>query len=178
MSIAEMISLFDLTKVGKTGAKFDIKKAEWVNQEHLKGKPTIELLKHIEKGSSYSYPEDKLKKIVELAKERSVFAKDMQVIADIFFKPVVLNDEQKSTIIPEYKTLFSEFVKEGGPSDWKAASLRQYITDLCAGLNIKMSKVMPYLRLALAGGVSGPDLMITSEILGKEETLKRIQNSL
>ena len=52
------------------------------------------------------------------------------------------------------------------------------IFDICAENNLKMGKIMPSLRLAITGGVPGPDLVTTMEILGKEESIKRIENSL
>jgi glutamyl/glutaminyl-tRNA synthetase len=45
-------------------------------------------------------------------------------------------------------------------------------------MSVKMGKVMPALRLAIAGGLPGPDLATTMEILGKDETLIRIKNTL
>lgn len=178
MTIAEMISSFDLFNVKKSGAKFDIEKSKWFNQQYLKGKTPVELIKSIEQGTEYSYTDAEMDKIVDMCKERSVFAKDLQAVADIFFKPFVLTDAQKSSIVPEFKTVFQEFIKSGEPQEWIAPQIKQTIFDICAKLDIKMGKIMPSLRVAIAGGLSGPDLMSSCEILGLSETIKRIEDAL
>ena len=56
-------------------------------------------------------------------------------------------------------------------------SIKSSILDICDRLDVKIGKVMPGLRMALVGGISGPDLMTTMLILGKKETKKRISLS-
>ena len=72
--------------------------------------------------------------------------------------------------------VFSSFVTK--PIDWTAETIKQTIHDLCQEMGVKMGKVMPALRVAVTGGVPGPDLVSTMEILGKDESIKRIQNTL
>ena len=43
---------------------------------------------------------------------------------------------------------------------------------------ISSGKIMQILRIALTGGAAGPDLMITMEIIGKDETINRISHAL
>ena len=57
-------------------------------------------------------------------------------------------------------------------------SLKKSIFDICSSVDVKMGKVMPGLRMALMGGVSGPDLITTMIILGKDQVKDRIANSL
>ena len=56
-------------------------------------------------------------------------------------------------------------------------SIKLSIVDICDRLGVKIGKVMPGLRMALVGGISGPDLMTTMLVLGKKETKKRISLS-
>jgi len=177
MSMADMISKFELGHVHKAGARFDIDKAKHFNQQHLNVyRGDEEILKHIDMGSDYNYSQENLSKIVDICKKRAVFAKDLQSVADIFFKPVVLIDKKLFT--DDYKKVFSDFVQNINSIDWNAESIKQSIFDTCNKHGVKMGKVMPALRMSIAGGVSGPDLVSTMEILGKEESIKRIQNSL
>ncbi len=177
MSMADMISKFELGHVHKAGARFDIDKAKHFNQQHLNVyRGDEEILKHIDMGSDYNYSQENLSKIVDICKKRAVFAKDLQSVADIFFKPVVLIDKKLFT--DDYKKVFSDFSENISGIDWNAESIKQSIFDTCNKHSVKMGKVMPALRMSIAGGISGPDLVSTMEILGKEESLKRIQNSL
>ncbi len=177
-NLAEMISDFSLDRVHKAGARFDMDKAKWFNSGYLQNKPDAELLSHIDMGSTYKYDENRLAMIVDLCKKRSTFKTDMQVIADIFFKPVVLGEKELKSLSEEYKKVFVDFVEKSTSVDWEMEKVKQLIFDICAEKGIKMGKVMPSLRMSVTGGVPGPDLMTTMFILGKEESLKRIKSSL
>jgi nondiscriminating glutamyl-tRNA synthetase len=178
LTMSEMISDFSLSAIHKAGARFDIDKAKYFNQEYLnKHRDDDFILKHMNVGDEYKYSDENMSKIIDLCKKRSVFAKDLQSISDIFFKSVDISKIDKSVFTEPYKQVFSEFVKNP-PSVWENEEIKQKIYNITKDLKIKMGKVMPILRISITGGSSGPDLVTTMEILGKEETLKRIQNSL
>jgi len=177
MTMADMISKFDLSHVHKAGARFDIDKAKHFNQQHLLNLRSDEdLLKHIDMGGEYKYSPENLSEIVDICKKRSTFTKDLQSVADIFFKPITLTDDQKKSFNDDYKKVFNSFITKD--IDWNAESIKKTIFDTCNEQGVKMGKVMPSLRTAIAGGLSGPDLVSTMKILGKEESFNRIKNSL
>jgi nondiscriminating glutamyl-tRNA synthetase len=176
--IADMISQFSIDRVHKAGARFDMDKAKWFNSVYVQSKSDEELLQHIDMGDTYTYNADKLSMIVDLCKKRSTFKGDMQVVADIFFKPVVLTDKDKSSLSDDYKKVFTEFLTKVDTINWDVEKVKQLIYDICQEHKIKMGKVMPSLRLSVTGGVPGPDLMTTMFILGKDESISRIKNSL
>lgn len=179
MTMAEMISKFSLEHVHKAGARFDIEKAKWFNQSYLdKYRSDDELLKHIDQGSQYKYSPEKMSQIVDLAKKRSVFTKDLQTIADIFFKPIVISDSDKAKSSDDYKKVFSDFITKVDTINWKPEDIKHLISDICNQTGVKMGKIMPSLRLALTGGLAGPDLMTVLSILPKEEGLNRISSLL
>lgn len=177
MSMADMISNFSLENVHKAGARFDIDKAKWFNQSHLNQyRSDEELLKHIDMGSQFIYSDENLAKIVDICKKRSTFTKDLQAVADIFFKPVIIKDSDRKTITDDYRNVMNSFISKD--INWTAEAIKQAIFDICAEKSIKMGKVMPALRVAIAGGLPGPDLVSTMEILGSEESIVRIKNTL
>ena len=179
LSMADMIAEFDLTDVHKAGARYDIDKAKFFNTQYIgQRRSDDELIKHIDLGTTFTYSPDNISKIIDLAKKRSTFTKDMQVIVDIFTNPVNLTDKEKSTISPDFKEVMKDLIDTAGTIDWKADNIKQLIFDLCEQHGIKMGKIMPSLRMALTKNVPGPDLMTTSEILGKDETVNRIKNSI
>ena len=177
-SIADMISDFSIDRVHKAGARFDIDKAKWFNSSYLQNKSDEELLNYIDMGNTYKYSDDKLKQIVSLCKSRSIFKNDMQVVADIFFKPVELSEKSKNTLSEDYKSVFLDFLSKSDTINWDVESIRQLIHDCCVEKGVKMGKVMPSLRLSITGGVPGPDLVTTLYILGSDESSNRIKNSL
>ena len=58
--------------------------------------------------------------------------------------------------------------------DWNPDNIKQTISDICSDVGIKMGKIMPDLRLALTGGLAGPDLMNTMYILGRDTSINRV----
>lgn len=177
-SMAEMISDFSLERVHKAGARFDMDKAKWFNSKYIQDKPDEDVLKSIDMSGDYKYPDDKLKLIIDLCKKRSTFKDDMQTVANIFFKPVILSKTDVESLSDDYQHVFSAFVEKAGSIDWEMDKIKQLISDICTENGLKIGKIMPSLRLALTGGVPGPDLMTTAFILGKGETIKRIESSL
>ena len=177
MTMADMISKFDLSHVHKAGARFDVEKAKHFNAKHLNTyRSDDELLSNIDMGDQYQYSPENLSKIVDICKKRAVFTKDLQVVADIFFKPIVIKETDVKLLTDDYKKVFSAFITKS--IDWNAETIKQTIHDLCQEMGVKMGKIMPALRVAITGGMPGPDLVSTIEILGKDESLIRIQNTL
>jgi glutamyl-tRNA synthetase len=178
-SMDDLIRLFSLNRVHKSGAKFDIEKAKHFNATYLQThRSDKDLLSHIDMGDQYQYSDENLSKIVDICKKRSVFTKDLQIVADIFFKPVVIKDTDKKVLTDDYKKVMSKFVSSIDTLNWNSEDIKQSIFDICASEGVKMGKIMPALRVAITGGVPGPDLMTTMEILGKDESKNRIQNSI
>jgi len=172
MSLDDMIRNFSLDNVSKSGAKFDIEKAKWFNSIYIRGKSNDELSKYLDKGDgSHEYNDKDLSRIVDLSKVRSVFVNDLNDTAKIFFYPV---SGDKSKLTDEFVKVFTEFVDTS--VDWKVDNIKQTIYDISAKDGIKMNKLMPILRMAVAGGLQGPDLMTTMEILGEKESKLRISN--
>ena len=177
MTMADMISKFELGSVHKAGARFDVEKAKHFNAQHLNTYRTDdELISHIDMGNQYHYSPENISKIVDICKKRAVFTKDLQVVADIFFKPIVIKETDIKLLTDDYKKTFSSFVTKS--IDWNSESIKQTIHDICQEMGVKMGKVMPALRVAITGGLPGPDLMTTMEILGRDESMIRIQNTL
>lgn len=178
MSMDEMIDLFSLDGIGKSGARFDMDKAKWINSQHLKKVDSKDLLKYVDlKDDRYS--NDKVLEIVDLAKLRSDFKHEMQSVVDLFYDDVKI-DNLKSVNDDFIKWVSDEtngFIVACKDCDFSdKVKIKQFIYDSCQKIGVKMGKVMPGLRLALVGGVPGPDLITTLSILGKSESRKRVAN--
>jgi len=174
MSMNDMINLFSLDRVHKGGARFDMDKAKWINAHYLRATPNSCLKPFINiKDNRYSV--DKLDMIINLAKERSSFKSDLNTIVDLFFDNPDITDSKK--LDDNFLKVFSKFVLTD--VDFSSTdSIKDSISDICNDLDVKMGKVMPGLRMALVGGISGPDLMTTMFILGKDATNDRIYKSI
>jgi glutamyl-tRNA synthetase len=176
MTMDDMINSFSLDKVHRHGARFDMDKAKWINTSHLRMTPNC-CLKPFLNIKDGRYSDDKLDMIIDLSKERSNFKSDLNVVIDLFFNDPIITDSKK--LDDNYKSVMSDFVDKIDNVDFNSNdSIKSFILDICNKLGIKIGKVMPGLRMALVGGISGPDLMTTMFILGKDQTKLRISKSL
>ena len=176
MSVDEMINSFSLDRVHKSGARFDMDKAKWINSQHLRMTPNSCLRPFINIKSD-TYSDDKLDMIIDLAKERSEFKSDLNTIVDLFFNTPVITDFKK--LDDNFLKVMTDFVTNTDSVDWSSIdSIKSSILDICLRHDVKIGKVMPGLRMALVGGISGPDLMTTMFILGSDQTRDRISKSI
>ena len=82
-------------------------------------------------------------------------------------------DEQAVNAISGFKDALIAF-----DGEFTAHNIKESLSATMESIGIKMGKIMQALRLALTGEGHGPDLMVTMEILGKDEVVKRLDNAL
>ncbi len=183
-TMEELIQAFSLERVGKAGTKFDIDKAKWFNQQYLKGKPDDELseflLKELENREIDCSPE-KAEKIVNVMKERVTFPTEFLSEAGYFFEAPVEYEQAvvQSKWTPEAAGIiaaFREVLDETGMLT--AESAKATLNGVLEKHGVKIGKVLQALRLGVTGVGHGPDLMKIMEILGKDETTRRIDRAL
>jgi glutamyl/glutaminyl-tRNA synthetase len=107
----------------------------------------------------------------------------MHSIVDLFYDDVDLTslDNKSFNKLDDFLKWSSDsesgFIVNASEIDFSDKDLiKQFIYDSCKKIGVKMGNVMPGLRLALVGGVAGPDLITTLSILGKSESRKRVAN--
>ena len=178
-----MAKEFDLNKVHKAGARFSPDKAKWFNQQYLHTKTNEELLpllKEVEEVKNSDFTDEKLLKVIGLMKERAVFVKDIYEQGKFFFEAPSAYDEKamKKAWNDETNTILTEFSSQFETINFEPESLKQLIHDFAEQKNLGMGKLMMPLRLALVGDLKGPDVPDLLAFLGKEESLKRINQLL
>lgn len=186
VSMDEMIAEFDLHKVHKAGARFDPQKAKWFNHEYLIKKQDselLELLKEINEVRNSNLSDKKLLKIISLMKERASFVADVYNDGKFFFEAPQSYDEkavkkawneETASILNELSVILSE-VEE---SNFEPETLKEEIHHFAESKNLGMGKAMMPLRLSLVGELKGPDVPDIMNILGKEETIARIEKAI
>ncbi len=183
-SVEELISSFSLERVHKAGARFDIDKARWFNQEHLKRKDSTELGERLgvllgERGLSTAKTD--LTAIAEMLKERVHLLNEMPDTGHYFFEEPRSLDEK--TLLkkykPEQRALFERLIKalQSHPS-FDADSLESAVKEFAEAEQVGLGAILPILRLALAGTVQGPPAFNMMSVLGREVSLQRFSNSL
>jgi len=182
-SIEELSSLFSLDRVNKSGARFDPEKAKWFNHQYLIAKPNNQLaeLFNLELTSkNISMPIEKIETIVGLVKERINFVSELWSQTFFFFEAPSNYDEkvvQKrwKDQVPKFMLKLSQMLSTH--ENWTCDSIKEATSQLISSENENFGNIMNTLRLVLVGGSFGPDLFTIVELIGKDQTVARINKA-
>lgn len=176
----ELIQDFSLERVIKSGAKFDPDKARWYNQQFLWKKTEEELAEllseELSKKELSSFNLD-LIAIAKNMKERVQFVHEIPTNAPYFFEKPQSFDEK--TIQKKWKESSLQIVKEltsvfEDVTEFKATELENKFKSYVEEKELGFGVAMIALRLCLTGQGGGPNLFEIADILGKEETISRL----
>lgn len=179
-SMEELIEAFDLKRVNKAGARFDPEKIKWYNHQYMQLQSDESLAEAFQK----SHPEladidiQYIAIVVGMIKERAAFVSDFWSLSHFFFTAPQTYDEKASKKAFKEGTseLMQQLITVIEPiEDVSVENLQAVIKGWITSNEIGFGKVMQPLRLALVGALQGPDLFEIMFIIGKQETIKRIQ---
>lgn len=183
-SMQELIEQFSLDRVSKSGAKFDYEKGKWFNHKYLVEKSTEELtdiFQHVLVEKDIIEDSGKISKIVDLVKDRASFVNELWEQSAYFFEAPEHYDEKvvRKRWKSETPTQMNELVDVLKSVDEFSASntgtaVKQWIKEK----GYSMGGVMNAFRLSLVGASKGVDLFDITELIGKEETIKRIESAV
>lgn len=179
-SMSELIDAFTLERIGKAGAKFDILKAQWFNQQYIRSRVTEMagyLLARLKKEGIECTPE-KAEQIVEVLKERVTFPEDFYDQGKFFFIAPSKYDEAINKKWNAATEIFMTKLAELLQATPDPLGVKPIIESAAAATGVKSGQMMQALRIVITGGTSGPDLMATMEILGITELIKRINTAV
>lgn len=183
-SLNELCEAFSLERVHKAGSRFDPEKAKWFNHKYLVNKPDAEiavLLDEQLKANGITAAITKIERICGLMKERANFASDIYKDSLFFFiAPEEYNEKDakkywKEESVPLMQELYGILEKI---DDYSFANTEKIISEWINGEGLGFGKVMNPFRVAIVGAAKGPHMFDIIEILGKEETLKRLKKAL
>ncbi len=177
-SLQELTERFTLERVGKSGTKFDIQKAQWFNQQYLKSLSDEAIIKLITPVYNKHDPDNTLSlaSIISLMKERVVYPEEIVTNAIFLFEKPTHYDEKTVNkkwtqeavdVIGDFRNQLSTL------ESFEAEKVKSIFQTVIENNNTGFGKVMPAVRIALTGMGSGPDLMAIMELIGKKETLDR-----
>ena len=185
MSIEEMAQAFSMDRVHKGGAKFDFEKAEWYNHEWIKrtdsGKLSELVIHDLVSRGLVVNDADYLIKVIELIKERCTLLSDFYEQTSYFFKsPEAWDTDAVKPKWNEAKAnFFTEFINLlSGDNEFSGASIETIFKTLAAEKNIKPGELQLPMRIMLVGGKFGPAVFEIAAMIGKEETINRIQRAI
>lgn len=186
-SLEELIREFSIERVGKSGAVFNLEKLTWMNASHLRRRSDAELLALFKQELARSrfkdvrVTDEYLLKVIAAMRERVSFVKDLVERGSYFFQPPAGYDSDvtkkrwKPGTPGHLEALKREFasVTTSGKEEFEAALQRT-----ATALGINNGQLIHPLRLALSGVGAGPGLYDILSILGKEESVRRIETAI
>ena len=183
-SMQELIDQFSLDRVSKSGAKFDYEKGKWFNNRYLQLKDNEEiatLFQQILLDKDIVEENEKLEKIVSLVKERANFVNELWGQSSFFF--VAPTEYDAKTVQKRWKAETPAQMLELkelllGITDFTAEKTEEIVKDWIAAKEYNMGGIMNAFRLSVVGEPKGPHMFDIIAIIGKDETVKRIDNAV
>lgn len=185
--INELIENFSLERVNKAGAVFDIQKLNWLNAEHLRaksGEQILVLLKdEIQKSKfkNQNYPDEYMLQVIEAMRDRVSFVTEFITHAPYFFEaPEEYEEEiikkrwndESSVLLKALAGIYSD-LNNPGKEDYENG-----LKSLVESKQIGVGKIIHPLRLAISGMGNGPGVYDIVNIIGRDETINRINKAI
>lgn len=175
----ELIEFFNLEKVNKAGAVFDVQKLDWMNQQYIKqSDPEMlaSILMESSQNSGIIITKEFSIKVVNLLKERITFVDDILTIAPYMFSDKFefevdyfkkrWNESTNDMIAPLLK-LYEE------TDDFTHHNLHGLTKNYVESIGKKIGDIIHPIRLMITGKSTGAGMFETMEVLGKEKCIIR-----
>lgn len=187
MSMDELISKFSLEHCSRAGAKFAFEKGKWFNHTYLQNmddEALAEKFKPVLRQHGVDpdkYSKEFLTKVVSLVKGRINFVNDLWDQASYFFvEPEEYETKSvKKRWTPDMPGHMQELIKVlESIDDFSSAAAEPVVIGWIEKNNLHMGNVMNAFRLTVVGKCVGPHMFDITELLGKEETIRRIKKGI
>jgi glutamyl-tRNA synthetase len=183
-SMEQLIEIFTLDRVGKSGSRFDPEKTKWFNHQYLIRHTDTELanlfLPFLE-SKKIKVPFELIVRVCSLVKERCHFVNEVWEQGFFFFQSPTSYDEKM--VAKRWKEGVPEMMAEiagffGTVESWRAPLIKEPFSLMVTEKGWNFGTIMNSLRLCLVGGSFGPDIFEICEIIGRDETIARIQQAV
>lgn len=184
-SMDELIKLFSLERCSKSGARFDYEKGKWFNHKYLQKKSNEELAELFAPTLAEHHIDEpdkaRLARIIGLVKERVSFVKELWDQLSFFYVAPESYDPKaiKKRWKPETPAIMQELIALlEGLDNFESKATEEVVIPWIEKNGYHMGNVMNAFRLAVVGECRGPHMFDITEIIGKEETLRRLRVAL
>lgn len=184
ISMDELIRLFDLHRCSKSGAKFDYEKGKWFNHQYLQtrsDKEVAALFLPILQSKGHDCDLETLTRIVSLVKSRISFINELWEQTAFFFEAPQEYEEKsvRKRWDEQMGSRMNELIEilRNLPS-MESHAAEETVLGWITEKGYHMGNVMNAFRLAVVGYCKGPHMFDITEILGREETIIRLQKAI
>ena len=183
-SLVELEKEFSIEKVNKAGAKFDLDKINWFNEQYIRTTDSSELVSEFLenlKTAGHTCEKHLAIEIIDLLSERVTFVSELTEMSKVFFEEPEVFDEKivRKKLNREAVKGLTLFAQElTVKKDLADEEIKEVFSETLNKQGINPGKVMQMLRVSISGEGSGADLMGMIRILTPEKSSKRILRSL
>ncbi len=187
MSMDRLIELFSFDHCSRSGAKFDFEKGKWFNHKYLQEKSDDELAQMFKPVMAANgcdpaaFDDSYIARAVGMVKSRINFVSDLLAQARFFFVEPESYDAKavKKRWSEEMPRIMSELIEVlKGLDDFSSAAAEPVVLGWIADKGYHLGNVMNAFRLTVVGECKGPHMFDITELLGCEETVRRIQKGI
>lgn len=182
MCMDELIRLFDIEKCSKAGAKFDYEKGKWFNHQyiqHADNEILAELFRPVLREHGVEAADEKVVRVIALVKERVNFVRELWDQGGFFFVAPTEYDEKtaKKRWKEDSATQLGELssLLETLDVSFVAIEVEPIVKNWIEQGGYHLGNLMNATRLALVGESKGPHIFDIMEVLGRDETVRRIR---
>ncbi|MDE6156957.1 MAG: glutamate--tRNA ligase, partial [Muribaculaceae bacterium] len=184
MDMDELIAKFSLDHCSKAGAKFAFEKGKWFNHTYLQNiadADLAELFKPVMKAHGVNpadFSDSYITRAVAMVKSRINFVSDLWEHAAFFFLAPETYDAKAvrkrwSAEMPQIMTALADML-ESTP-DFASAAIEPMVMEWISANGYHLGNVMNAFRLTIVGECKGPHMFEITDILGRQETVRRIR---
>ncbi|PVZ13463.1 glutamate--tRNA ligase [Porphyromonas loveana] len=185
MCMDELIRLFDIEKCSKAGAKFDYEKGKWFNHQyiqHADNEILAELFRPVLREHGVEAADEKVVRVIALVKERVNFVRELWDQGGFFFVAPTEYDEKtaKKRWKEDSATQLGELssLLETLDVSFVAIEVEPIVKNWIEQGGYHLGNLMNVTRLALVGESKGPHIFDIMEVLGRDETVRRIRRAV
>ena len=185
MSMDELISLFKLEKCSKSGAKFDFEKGKWFNHQYIQQTDNKIIAESFNKdiiANGITTTPQKVEQVVSYMKSRVNFINELWPLCSFFWIAPTEYDAkavqkrwkpETPKMMKELKEILLQWNDFDNPD-----TTEEYVKQWCEKQSYGLGNVMNPFRLMLVGELKGPHMFEVTAVLGKEETIRRMDVAL
>jgi glutamyl-tRNA synthetase len=183
-SLQELIELFDVKNVHKSPAAFNPEKLLWLNQHYIKTTVAEDLVPYLQQQLEHQGVADfRAVPLVDVVKAQAERAKTMREMAEksrFFYQTVTLSEADikkyfTADVVPAVQAFYQQLQTL---STWEKDAIHAALQQTAEKFGLKLGKIAQPIRYAVTGGTVSPPLDITLQLVGKAQTLHRINQAL
>lgn len=182
-TLRELIERFELSRVSRNPATFDVEKLTWMNGHYIREVPDARLAELVGRELLHDGVDADASVVdaaVPLIKERMATIREgASLIRFLFVEPVQLDERARTMLGADRADLLREATSRlEAVEDWTHEEIHRVLEGLAADLGLSKKNAYQPIRAAVTGTLVSPPLFESMELLGRERTLERLRAAL